>query len=224
VNHLQKDKLSDLLKLLGIRTTEIITFDVSIEDLPCSPSFIREINEAIKDSEIVSFILGPTKERYWIFKRDGDLIAQRLATMHEAENGEMIPVTLSQESDGTIRVIDLFPAFFELMESSSTSVFLIDELDRNLHPSLTSAWLSEYLDQCGKETRMQLLFTAHDPFLMEQRLFRRDEMWLINRNYHGASTLYSLNGFADLRHDKSLYRDYLIGRFGGVPDIRFLKI
>ena len=54
---------------------------------------------------------------------------------------------------------------------------------------------------------------------MTQELFRRDELWLTEKDSSRASKLFSLGEFSDLRNDKDLRRNYLQGRFGGVPVI-----
>jgi AAA15 family ATPase/GTPase len=223
VDHPQYDEMIALIKGLDVGVSEILTNEIPIQNLPCPPGFLQFIKNSIKDNETVRFYPGPTKERYLVTKRGGGLIAKTLTTMHNDENDNPIKFTLSREPDGTIRMIDLLPAFVNLMDSSSKYVFLIDELDRSLHPALTRALLSEYLGQCDKETRTQLLFTTQDAFHMDQRFFRREEMWLVDRIHPGASTLYSLIDFADLGYDKNLNKRYLSGRFGGVPDIFISK-
>lgn len=55
---------------------------------------------------------------------------------------------------------------------------------------------------------------------MDQKLFRRDEMWLTERNAHGVSNILSFSDFKDVRSDKDIRKSYLQGRLGGIP--RFL--
>ena len=64
--------------------------------------------------------------------------------------------------------------------------------------------------------RMQLLFTTHEASIMEQSLFRRDEIWFIERNSNNESTVYSLDRFKE-RYDKILSKAYLEGRYGAIP-------
>ncbi len=51
---------------------------------------------------------------------------------------------------------------------------------------------------------------------MEQSLFRRDEVWFVERNEQNASTIYFLDRFKE-RYDKRLSKAYLEGRYGAIP-------
>ena len=124
-----------------------------------------------------------------------------------------------QESDGSRRVIDLLPAFLELSARTSSKVFIIDEIDRSLHPLLIWQLLERYLTNCSTETRNQLLLTTHNVMLMDQQLLRRDEMWVAERDKSGSSSLFSFSEYKDVRYDKDLRKSYLQGRLGGIPRI-----
>jgi AAA15 family ATPase/GTPase len=127
---------------------------------------------------------------------------------------------MRQESDGSRRVIDLLPAFLDMAAAQSSRVYVVDELDRSLHTLLTRQLLAGYLAACSPETRSQLLFTTHDVLLMDQKLMRRDEMWVTERDAEGGSSLFSFSEYKDVRYDKDIRRSYLQGRMGGVPRIR----
>ena len=118
------------------------------------------------------------------------------------------------------RLIDLLPAFHELISTDSKKVFVIDELNRSLHTLLTRNLLESYLASRQSGSRGQLIFTTHDGLLLDQALFRRDEFWFIDKDENGASLLSALSDFKDVRHDKDIRKSYLQGRFGGIPIIR----
>ena len=63
---------------------------------------------------------------------------------------------------------------------------------------------------------MQLLFTTHESSIMDQAIFRRDEIWFVERNAENASSIYSLDRFKE-RYDKVLSKAYLEGRYGAIP-------
>ena len=52
---------------------------------------------------------------------------------------------------------------------------------------------------------------------MDQQLFRRDEMWVTERDENGISNLVSFSEYKDVRIDKDIRKSYLQGRLGGVP-------
>ena len=51
---------------------------------------------------------------------------------------------------------------------------------------------------------------------MDQELFRRDEIWFIERDENNVSSIYSLDRFKE-RYDKKLSKAYLEGRYGAIP-------
>ena len=51
---------------------------------------------------------------------------------------------------------------------------------------------------------------------MDQALFRRDEIWFIERDTDNRSRVYSLDRFKE-RYDKVLSKAYLEGRYGAIP-------
>ncbi|MEZ0298104.1 MAG: ATP/GTP-binding protein, partial [Candidatus Methylacidiphilales bacterium] len=97
--------------------------------------------------------------------------------------------------------------------------YFIDELDRSLHTQLTRGLLESYLETCTSESRSQLIFTTHDLLLMDQMLLRRDEIWFLDKNLDGATTLSPLSDYK-IRLDKDVRKAYLQGRLSGLPTVR----
>lgn len=159
------------------------------------------------------------KDRIIISSQNGELTAKKLVAYHQNTKQEKITFDIQQESDGTQRVIDLIPAVLELVNPQSKKVFILDEIDRSLHTLLTRILLETYLNQCNPETRSQLLFTTHDLLLMDQKLLRRDEMWVTERDNSGNSSLIGFAEYDDIRYDKDIRKSYLQGRMGGIPKI-----
>jgi AAA15 family ATPase/GTPase len=135
-------------------------------------------------------------------------------------DGTEIPFEIRQEADGSRRIIDLLPAFLDLSNPGSKRVTIIDELDRSLHTLLTRHMIESYLSCCTPESRSQLLLTTHDALLMDQQLFRRDEIWVAERDVEGNSTLTPFSEFRDVRYDKDIRKSYLRGRLGGIPHLK----
>ncbi len=137
------------------------------------------------------------------------LEVHRLSTMHSADDGEQ-EFSLSDESSGTRRLFDLYPMFHIAAERDA--VFVVDELDRKLHPLLSYELIQKFAN-LGKG---QLIFTTHTTHLLDLDLLRRDEVWLLQKDKDGASELYSLSDFK-IRPDLDIRKGYLQGRFGAVP-------
>lgn len=116
------------------------------------------------------------------------------------------------ESDGTRRLFDLLPLFYE---SKDESVILIDEIDRSLHTKVTRQFL-ELFYTLKREKKCQIIATTHDSNLLDLDLVRQDEIWFVERQEDHSSRVYSLNKFR-ARFDKKIDKEYLLGRYGAIP-------
>lgn len=118
---------------------------------------------------------------------------------------------MSEESDGTVRILDLL----EVLLSREDKTYVIDELDRCLHPSLTYKFIDVFLE-LATQKNIQLIVTTHESRLLDFELLRRDEIWFINKKSTGESDIYSLEEY-NARFDKKIDKAYLDGRYGGIP-------
>ena len=120
--------------------------------------------------------------------------------------------SFKEESDGTKRLFDLVDM---LLIKDEDMLFVVDELERSLHPKLTQHFLELFME-AHSEDRVQLIFTTHEDTIMDQELFRRDEIWFVERDGLNSSKIYSLDRFKE-RYDKKLSKAYLEGRYGAIP-------
>ena len=118
---------------------------------------------------------------------------------------------LGEESDGTKRLLDLL----EILLVRDGKTYVIDELDRCLHPCLTYEFVKAFFEMT-KKRRVQLIVTTHESRLLDFDLLRRDEVWFVNKRKPGVSDLYSLEEY-NTRFDHVIDKAYLEGRYGGVP-------
>jgi len=193
--------------------------NISFENISFPDSLKTLIQEEVKEGMTIRIVSESTNDRFIISRKNGELVAQKLVTFHHKTDGSKTKFDINKESEGSQRVIDLLPIFLELSATSSTSVFVIDELDRSLHTLLTKQLLEAYLDNCSEKSCSQLLFTTHDVLLMDQNIFRRDEMWVTERDHCGISNLNSFSEYKDVRYDKDIRKSYLKGLLGGIPRI-----
>ena len=148
---------------------------------------------------------------------NNELKALKLKTIHKnIETGKEHIFDISDESDGTRRILDLLPALLNL--STKNQVYLIDELDRSLHPKLSKDFLTQFY-KFAEGSNSQLIITTHETTLMDFELLRKDEIWFVEKNVNGESKLYSLEEFQP-RYDKDIRRGYLLGRFGALPCLK----
>ena len=119
---------------------------------------------------------------------------------------------LLEESDGTVRILELL----DIILSEEKKVYIIDELDRCLHPSLTYRFIKTFFEYVANNLDVQLIVTTHESRLLDFDLLRRDEIWFVDKKPEGNSNIYSLDEY-NVRFDKKIDKAYLDGRYGGVP-------
>lgn len=132
---------------------------------------------------------------------------------HESNDGSLVPLEFREESDGTRRLLDLMPALHHLT-TTEDAVFVIDEIDRSMHPLLVWKFMEFFLNACLG--RQQLFVTTHESNLLDFELLRRDEIWFAEKDSSGATRIYSLNEYQP-RKDLDIQKHYLHGRFGAIP-------
>lgn len=140
--------------------------------------------------------------------KDEKMECKTIKFSHGKEN---VLFNISEESDGTVRLLDLL----EVLLSGEGKTYVIDELDRCLHPSLTYKFVDTFLQLAAKRN-IQLIVTTHESRLMDFDLLRRDEIWFVNKRKSGESDIYSLEEY-NARFDQKIDKAYLEGRYGGVP-------
>lgn len=145
--------------------------------------------------------------------RENQYYLLTIQSVHRRERDSPVNFDFSEESDGTRRLLNLLPALHRL--HTEGGVFIIDEVERSMHPLLIFKFMQFFLSGCGGKRR-QLIVTTHDSNLLDQDLLRRDEIWFAEKNAQGATKLYPLSDFQP-RNDLKLDKHYLQGRFGAVP-------
>ncbi len=100
-------------------------------------------------------------------------------------------------------------------------ILIIDELDSSLHTELVKSIVMLFNSKETNPNNAQLIFTTHDTNLLNQKFFRRDQIWFTEKDIYGATDLYSLveYGKGKTRDDLELAKNYRKGKFGAIPHI-----
>lgn len=122
-----------------------------------------------------------------------------------------------EESQGTKKLIYLLGAIYDTLMCGK--VLFIDELDSKLHPNLTKKLLDFFHKLNCKGA--QFIFTAHDAILLDKDIFRRDQIWFVDRDKFGASELYGMSDFDAnvVRNTSDFRKKYLDSVFGAAETI-----
>lgn len=137
---------------------------------------------------------------------------------HTAPKGSAI-FELMDESTGTQRLFSLAAPVLDVLRDGR--ILLVDELDASLHPLLVRQLIAMFHNKKINKKNAQLIFTTHDTSLLDQSIFRRDQVWFTEKDSDQATNLYPLTDFSP-RKNEALEKGYLMGRYGAVPFFREL--
>jgi uncharacterized protein len=133
---------------------------------------------------------------------------------HITEHGNAV-FDLMDESSGTRNLLLLTGPILDILNKGLT--LLVDELDTSLHTLLVQALVRLFHRPEVNTGGAQLIFTTHDTSLLDAYgLFRRDQIWFVEKRSDQSSSLYPLLDFSP-RKNEALERGYLQGRYGALP-------
>ena len=137
--------------------------------------------------------------------------------------GQKYELNYEDESAGTKKLFTMIP--FILLALQQGRLVIVDELDAKLHPKLLRYIISLFKNTKINKYGAQLLFTSHDLTTMNNKVFRRDEIWFAALNESKRSEIYSLYDFRTEKEDHvnntaSYSKQYLEGRYGADPYLK----
>lgn len=204
-------------------------FDLSISDynfIKCSQEqialklpkeifndFIADIEKALLEDDDIEHnrvMFGLADDFYIAKMENGQICFDTIQFYHENTD---VPFHMYEESDGTKKIFKLLEILFQ---QESDVVYVVDEIDRCLHPLLTYNFIYAFLEK-AKTKNCQLIVTTHESLILDFKLLRKDEIRLVTK-YNGKSKIESLAD-SPIRADKVLIKNYLFGQ-KGIPNIK----
>ena len=125
---------------------------------------------------------------------------------------------MENESSGTQKFFALSGPIIQALDNGE--VLFVDELDSKIHPNLVCKIVDIFNSKESNPMNAQLIFNTHETNLLGSGLFRRDQIWFVEKDRYGAATLYPLSSFKTnegARKTDNFEENYIMGRYGGVP-------
>ncbi len=149
----------------------------------------------------------------------GQMKQYELATIHKIEQTDgsfkSYRLPFENESEGTMLLFAYGPIIMEALEKGRT--IIIDELGNSLHTNLARYLIELFNDKQINRNGAQLIFNTHDVGLLGLDLFRRDQIYFVEKDKNlGTTDLYSLADFSP-RKSENIQKGYLQGRYGAIP-------
>ena len=123
------------------------------------------------------------------------------------------------ESEGTQKLFNLIGLILSILDRGG--ILIADELDTKLHPLLTQRIVQLFNSPVTNPRNAQFIFATHDTNLLSAGLFRRDQIWFTEKDAKGGTEIYALTdykpGGKTVRNDEPLEKNYIAGKYGGIP-------
>ncbi len=138
-----------------------------------------------------------------------------LEFIHLNDHNQDITFEYKEESVGTQKTIMLLESIYNVLKNGR--ILIVDELENSLHPEIVKLLINLFYGKLNKRNA-QLIFTTHNTSLLNNDLFRKDQIYICNKKIDQSSELNSLSDY-DVRQDDNFERIYTEGRLRGVPVI-----
>ena len=216
------DRIADQLQERALSLDVLVTLaqiadtgitDIEVEERAIPPQFARLLAQMITPPTNAEQEDTPDSSSDEA-KHLSNFIARNLLFRHGTESGRL---RHSDESTGTMAWLALGTAVVSALRHGR--VLVVDELGASLHPQLSRLIVDWFDDPEINTTGAQLIFTSHDMTLLDAGRGDRDkreQVWFVEKGADGASELFNLADFP-LQKGSNIVKQYLEGRFGGVP-------
>lgn len=215
------EEIAELLNALGTGISELKVVELPVEvirnKIPDElynkiVSDLEKANARIRsDEDERPRIMARSYKEFYTFEIDADNNVT-ITTIEFSHEKADVYFDLNEESDGTARLLDLIEILFKI---SDNRIFVIDEIDRCLHPAMTVKVIELFLEMAQKRNT-QLIITSHESRLLAADFLRNDEICFVNKNKHGASIINPLEKY-QLRADKKVYTALFDGMLDAIP-------
>ena len=206
----------DFQKWIGrfLEFLEIASISTNENEIPFVDP--QDFRSKVNDEEVIG-LLGKLQDKL----RANNKVEERIQIWHRQYDGkgifvDTVPFDLEQqESAGTRKLIHLLgPLYFALQNGT---LLIIDEFNLSLHNALIVKLL-EYFHQENIKGA-QVIFSVHDVSILDKDIFRRDQIFFVEKDQYGASSLYSLSDFksSKVRNKSDFAKNYLEGKYGAIP-------
>ncbi|BDU37931.1 AAA family ATPase [Vibrio nigripulchritudo] len=200
----QETKL-EVLKFL--KSADLDITDISLEQKKIDESFFSsDMPKEVKD-----MLLADLEEREFV----------DIKTIHKGHEGQSVLFDLEDESDGTRKLFSFAGPWLDSLKNGR--VLFIDELHDSLHPTMVKFLINLFNNKKTNPNNAQLVFTTHETSVLDQNVFRRDQIWFCEKQ-SGESSLFPLTDFSPRKGAENLEKAYLSGRYGALPLVSNLEL
>ena len=163
-----------------MNSADISIADIEVKKMPFSHEMIpASVPQELKD----------------MLRKDlqGKEMAQ-IRFQHKDDKGEPVFFDIGDESEGTQKLFAFAGPWLDVLAKGR--VLFVDELDTSLHPLLVRHLIELVHNGETNRRNAQVVLTTHDTSLLDDELFRRDQIWFVERDRDYTTKLYPLSDFS----------------------------
>jgi len=133
---------------------------------------------------------------------------------------KLVTLDINEESHGTRKLFAIAGPWLNVIDNGL--VLIVDELNNSMHPLMVRFLIGLINNPQINKKNAQLIFSTHDTSILDNELFRRDQIWFTEKDDANSTKLYPLSDFTP-RKGEALEKGYLRGRYGALPYIGDMK-
>jgi len=141
-----------------------------------------------------------------------------IKTIHKTTSNKLVLLDFEEESDGTQQFFSFIGPWLDTLKNGY--ILVIDELHDSLHPKMVKYLVGLFNNSKTNPKNAQLIFTTHETSILNQDVFRRDQVWFCEKDKFQATSLYPLTDFSPRKDRENIEMGYLSGRYGALPYVR----
>ncbi|MCP4354888.1 MAG: ATP-binding protein [Proteobacteria bacterium] len=204
-------RITKLLKIadLAIQDVNINVMKTAIRDLP---EKLRLEAQDISERDELTTEYFTISTQHFKYDKEKKKIATEIFNLDK------------NESEGTRKFFFFTGPLSDTLDNGK--ILFVDELDARFHPFITRLIIQLFNSVQTNPHNSQLIFATHDTKLLDNRIFRRDQIWFAEKDDYEATDLFSLAEYKESeKEDISFEYGYMLGEYGAIPfigDIEFL--
>jgi hypothetical protein len=187
--------------------------------------YVRRADIELASINIFETELGPADppHRGSLLKKNhstGTRHSVSISSTHQDVAGNPVLFNFIQhESAGTQRLAGLLGLILAALETGG--VFLVDELERSIHPLLMREIVLLFKKRRDNPKHAQLIFTTHNTDILDDSILRLSEIALVRKTVANGTLVRRLvdakKDGEDIRNVTNFRKQYLAGFYSGVP-------
>ena len=198
----------------GIRAVKTVSADMNFKGLLSDLEQRAKKDKKFKNLHQAMLLLNEFEEGFQ------NKPPKNMEFIYLDRENKRVSISKKQQSAGTLAM--LATACHIMNQYRQGGILLFDELESSLHPMICEALIKVIHEITGD--KLQFIMTTHNVLLLNSDLFRRDQVWIMEKDQYGQSGLKNLADFVGIRKFAKLGKHYLEGFFGGLPLLDDRKI